>query len=106
MDLFDHAADLEAEARAPLAERMRPRTLDEYVGQEHLTAAGRLLRKAIEMDQVPSMIFWGPPGSGKTTLARIIAKATGSHFEAVSAVLSGVTVLSNSSRFFLICPMN
>ena len=90
MDLFDRAANLEAEARAPLAERMRPRTLDEYVGQEHLTGPGRLLRKAIELDQVPSMIFWGPPGTGKTTLARIIAKATGAHFEAVSAVLSGV----------------
>ena len=90
MDLFDRAANLEAEARAPLAERMRPRTLDEYVGQEHLTGTGRLLRKAIELDQVPSMIFWGPPGTGKTTLARIIAKATGAHFEAVSAVLSGV----------------
>ncbi|MFZ5440960.1 MAG: replication-associated recombination protein A [Myxococcota bacterium] len=90
MDLFDRAASVEAEARAPLAERMRPRTLDEYLGQEHLTATGRLLRKAIELDQVPSMIFWGPPGTGKTTLARIIANATGAHFESVSAVLSGV----------------
>lgn len=90
MDLFDRAAAAEAEARAPLAERMRPRTLEEYLGQEHLTAQGRLLRKAIELDQVPSMIFWGPPGTGKTTLARIIANATGAHFESVSAVLSGV----------------
>jgi putative ATPase len=90
MDLFDRAASVEAEARAPLAERMRPRTLDEYLGQEHLTATGRLLRKAIEIDQVPSMIFWGPPGTGKTTLARIIAHATGAHFDSVSAVLSGV----------------
>jgi len=93
MDLFQRAADQDAAARAPLAERMRPRTLDEYVGQEHLTGPGRLLRRAIELDQVPSMVFWGPPGTGKTTLARIIANATGSHFEAVSAVLSGVKEL-------------
>jgi putative ATPase len=90
MDLFDKAAADEAQTLAPLAERMRPRTLDEYVGQEHLTGPGRLLRRAIEGDQVPSMIFWGPPGTGKTTLARIIAKATGAHFESVSAVLAGV----------------
>ncbi|GMU60865.1 MAG: ATPase AAA [Myxococcaceae bacterium] len=90
MDLFDRAAQEETKAEAPLAERMRPRTLDEYVGQEHLTGPGRLLRKAIELDQVPSMIFWGPPGTGKTTLARIIANATGAQFEALSAVLAGV----------------
>ncbi|MCA2977844.1 MAG: AAA family ATPase, partial [Myxococcaceae bacterium] len=72
---------------------MRPRTLDEYVGQEHLTGPGKLLRRAIEQDQVPSMVLWGPPGTGKTTLARVIANSTGAHFEAVSAVLSGVKEL-------------
>lgn len=90
MDLFDHASEEETKAAAPLAERMRPRTLDEYVGQEHLTGEGRLLRRAIKLDQVPSMIFWGPPGTGKTTLARIIANATGACFESLSAVLAGV----------------
>jgi putative ATPase len=93
MDLFDHAAAEDTAANAPLAERMRPRTLDELVGQEHLTGPGRLLRRAVEADQVPSLILWGPPGTGKTTLARIVAGSTGAHFEAVSAVLSGVKEL-------------
>jgi putative ATPase len=75
---------------APLAERMRPRTLDEFRGQEHLLSPGRLLRRFIETDQVSSLILWGPPGSGKTTLARIIANATRSHFIFFSAILSGV----------------
>lgn len=93
MDLFEGAAKIEAEARAPLAERMRPRTLPDFLGQKHLTAEGRLLRKAIESGQVLSMIFWGPPGTGKTTLARLVAQATRAHFEAISAVLSGVKEL-------------
>nr|PZM90899.1 MAG: AAA family ATPase [Pseudomonadota bacterium] len=74
----------------PLAERMRPRTLDEILGQEHLLGEGRLLRQAIERDEVPSMILWGPPGSGKTTLARVIANATRRAFVPFSAVLGGV----------------
>ncbi len=93
MDLFEKAAADDASQRAPLAERMRPRSLAEFVGQEHLTGEGHLLRAAIESDRVPSVIFWGPPGTGKTTLARVIAQSTGSHFHAVSAVLSGVKEL-------------
>ena len=75
---------------APLADRMRPRTLGEFVGQEHLLGEGKVLRLAIESDQLPSMILWGPPGSGKTTLAMIIASTTGAQFLSFSAVLSGV----------------
>ncbi|HET9452479.1 MAG TPA: AAA family ATPase, partial [Aggregicoccus sp.] len=90
MDLFDHAGQKEQEATAPLAERMRPTTLDDFVGQEHLTGEGRFLRRAITQDQVPSLILWGPPGTGKTTLARVIAQSTGASFESISAVLSGV----------------
>ncbi|MBV8643155.1 MAG: replication-associated recombination protein A [Candidatus Eremiobacteraeota bacterium] len=72
---------------------MRPRTLDEFVGQEQIVGEGRALRRAIESDQVPSMILWGPPGTGKTTLAQIIAHQTGAHFAALSAVSAGVADL-------------
>ncbi|CAN5875519.1 replication-associated recombination protein A [soil metagenome] len=75
---------------SPLAERMRPRTLDEFVGQQSLVAPGRPLRRAIEQDRLQSIILWGPPGTGKTTLARLIATATEAHFIAFSAVLSGI----------------
>ena len=75
---------------APLAERMRPQTLDEVVGQEHLIGEGKILRTLIEHDTVPSMIFWGPPGVGKTTLANVIAKTTHSRFITFSAVTSGI----------------
>ena len=75
---------------APLASRLRPETLEEYVGQQHLLGNGKVLRQLIEQDQVSSMIFWGPPGVGKTTLARIIAGKTKSHFIDFSAVTSGI----------------
>ena len=90
MDLFKKDDMKAGQDPRPLADRMRPRTLDEYVGQTHLMGAGSLLRRAIEADQLFSMIFWGPPGSGKTTLARIVAGAVQSHFASFSAVLSGV----------------
>lgn len=74
----------------PLADKMRPEHLSDFVGQEHLVGEGKILRKIIESDRLPSMIFWGPPGSGKTTLAYIIAKSTGADFIQISAVSSGV----------------
>jgi putative ATPase len=90
MDLFEHASRKDEALLAPLAERMRPTRLEEFVGQEHLTGEGRFLRRAIQHDQVPSLILWGPPGTGKTTLANLIARSTGAAFESLSAVLSGV----------------
>lgn len=92
-DLFSQAGDSQLERDAPLAARMRPRNFDEFVGQEHLVGEGHVLRKSIEADQLPSMILWGPPGSGKTTLAHIIANVTKSQFSPISAVASGVADL-------------
>ena len=90
MELFDQVEQEMAKAARPLAERMRPQTLEAFVGQTHLLGKDSLLRQAIKEDQLFSVIFWGPPGSGKTTLARIMAQETKSNFEAFSAVLSGV----------------
>jgi putative ATPase len=89
-DLFDAAARARLAATAPLADRMRPQTLDEYVGQPHLLAPGKLLRRAVEADRVTSLILFGPPGTGKTTLARIVAGTTRKHFASLNAVLAGV----------------
>ena len=83
---------------APLAERIRPQSLDELVGQEEVLGEGRPLRRAIEADRFPSIILWGPPGSGKTTLAHVVRQRTTSHFEALSAVLSGVKELREILR--------
>ncbi len=89
-DLFDHAMQERMKSEAPLAARMRPRTLDEFVGQEHIIGEGKLLRRAIESDRLfSSIILWGPPGSGKTTLAQIIANRTKSRFVTISAILAG-----------------
>ncbi len=79
-----------ADTTRPLADRMRPRTLDEYAGQEHLIGPGKPLRVQIERDDSGSMIFWGPPGTGKTTLAKIIANMTRAEFIEFSAVLAGI----------------
>jgi putative ATPase len=86
----DDRADARNDAGAPLAERVRPRTFDEFVGQQELLAPGMPLREAIERDRLQSIILWGPPGTGKTTLARIIADTTRARFVAFSAVLSGI----------------
>ncbi|MDB9526864.1 AAA family ATPase [Oscillatoria sp. CS-180] len=90
MDLFAHHRNAQVEAEAPLAARMRPRTLDEFIGQDDVVGPGRLLRRAIQADQLSSLIFYGPPGTGKTTLAQIIANTTSAQFIALNAVLAGV----------------
>jgi putative ATPase len=91
--LFDSQRDDALQRQAPLATRMRPRTLDEFVGQEQIVGEGRLLRRAITGDTLFSIILWGPPGSGKTTLARIVAESTNAYFEQISAVAAGVADL-------------
>ncbi|WP_428770188.1 AAA family ATPase [Treponema sp. HNW] len=90
MDLFSGAAAEKSLKEGPLAARMRPRNLDEYIGQDHIVGKGRLLRRAIAADRLSSVIFYGPPGTGKTTLARVIAHHTKSNFVSLNAVLSGV----------------
>ena len=95
-ELFDQATR-QSEGEQPLAARMRPRTLDEFVGQEHILGHGRLLRRAIQADQLSSLIFYGPPGTGKTTLARVIANSTRSQFYSINAVLAGVKEIRQST---------
>ena len=91
---------------APLADRMRPRTLDEFVGQQHIVGEGKLLRRAILSDRLQSAIFFGPPGTGKTTLASIIASSTGAAFAKLNAVSSGVkelrTILDEAGQRLLL----
>ena len=93
-DLFDSVK----KNKEPLAARMRPRNLDEYIGQDHIVGKGRLLRRAIAADQLSSVIFYGPPGSGKTTLARVIANHTKSNFITLNAVLTGVQDIRTSIK--------
>ena len=90
MDLFDAGRLARDEKEQPLAARLRPRSLEEYIGQEHILGPGRLLRRAIQADQLSSLVFYGPPGTGKTTLAAVIANTTSSHFITINAVLAGV----------------
>ena len=91
--LFDFGRKQRADLSAPLAERMRPSSFDQFVGQEHILAPDRVLRRSIAANRLPSFILWGPPGSGKTTLARLAATESDVHFEPVSAVTSGVADL-------------
>ena len=91
--LFEHARQERLRKEAPLAARMRPRTLEEYIGQKHILAPGRLLRRAIQADQLASLIFYGPPGTGKTTLASVIANTTKSAFVTLNAVMAGIADL-------------
>src|SRR5438132_13913237 len=90
MDVFGDVRKKHFGRVAPLAVRMRPRSLDEFVGQEHFLGPGKLLRRMIEADRLTSVIFYGPPGTGKTTLAQLIAAGTRSHFEQVNAAAVGV----------------
>src|SRR5438105_932474 len=102
MSLFQPIPSPDADRTRPLADRMRPRTLDEFVGQEHLIGPGKPLQTQIERDDTGSVIFWGPPGTGKTTLAQIIARMTKAEFIEFSAVLSGIKeikqVMSEAER--------
>ncbi len=91
--LFDRTCASELAKDQPLAARMRPRTLDEYIGQEHILAPGRLLRRAVQADQISSLLFYGPPGTGKTTLASVIANTTKSVFVTLNAVMAGISDL-------------
>ena len=95
LSLFGSAGP--GERQQPLAARMRPRNLDEFEGQEHIVGPGRILRKAIETDSLSSAILWGPPGTGKTSLAAIIAGTTTSHFEKLNAVMAGVAAADPST---------
>ena len=96
MDLFENVNI--SSTQRPLADRMRPVSLDEFVGQDHLLGPGKALRKAIEAGRLSSMLFWGPPGVGKTTLAQIAANRSGSKFYSFSAVMAGVKEIREVSE--------
>ena len=89
MDLFEYMRSANMEKESPLAARMRPRTLDEVLGQEHIIGKDKLLYRAISADKISSVIFYGPPGTGKTTLARVIAGSTSAEFTQINATVAG-----------------
>src|ERR1700687_3796900 len=96
MDLFHDMRQKNLDKAAPLAVRMRPRTLDEFVGQEHFLGPGKLLRRMLEADRVSSLIFYGPPGTGKTSLAQVIARQTRREFAPLNAASAGVKELRSA----------
>ena len=101
MDLFEYMAETKKENESPLASRMRPKTLDEVVGQQHIIGKDKLLYRAIKADKLGSIIFYGPPGTGKTTLAKVIANTTSSRFTQINATVAGkkdMEELINSKR--------
>ena len=89
MDIFDYARNINSEKESPLASRLRPTTLEEVVGQEHIIGKGKLLYRAIKADKISSVIFYGPPGTGKTTLAKVIANTTSAEFTQLNATVAG-----------------
>ena len=91
MDLFDYMRETTKEKESPLASRLRPTTLDEVVGQQHIIGKDKLLYRAIKADKLSSVIFYGPPGTGKTTLAKVIANTTSAEFTQINATVAGKT---------------
>ena len=98
MDLFQHNAEAELRHSAPLAERMRPTNFDDFIGQDHILGSESPLRSSIENHNLPSLILWGPPGTGKTTLANILASKINAHTDHLSAVSSGVSDIRQSIK--------
>ena len=98
MDLFDHKITSTFNKSAPLAARMRPRDFSDFIGQEHVIGENTPLRQSLEVGRIPSFILWGPPGTGKTSLANIVAKSSGYHFQMLSAVTVGVSELRASIK--------
>ena len=107
MDIFDYARSVNSEKESPLASRLRPKTLDQVVGQEHIIGKDKLLYRAIKADKISSIIFYGPPGTGKTTLAKVIANTTSADFMQLNATVAGkmkfiALIRDNRTIFFLL----
>ena len=106
MDLFDYMRENTMEKESPLASRLRPRTLDEVVGQQHIIGKDKLLYRAIKADKLGSVIFYGPPGTGKTTLAKVIANTTSADFKQINATVAGKKDMEAVSYTHLTLPTN